>query len=512
MFNIIGKRYWFFLLSAIVIVPGTISLILFGLNPGPDFTGGTEVEVQIPQTSQSTQLNNLYVSATKTPPLPAGRILPNGFGTGGETHVLISAPAATDAPTLTTVLQNSVGASKLLTAPVLEGPSTCAPRCLYQTDVLGSLSNAQLTKLKAALAKKFPGTKTVPAGSVFQTMPGGTIKVQVPTTGAGGLLQSIVNGYAGTTVTAVSRIKSGKCPTDCRYEIITTTPLDKKGISAFTAQFAKEYPNSPALPGIQPEYVQPVIGSTTCQGSCYYIRSSLLTGPQLTSLKNALVKAYPGTNTGIINYTSVGGTVASSTKQNAIIAVVVAAIFILAYITFAFRHMPHPVRYGSAAIIAMLHDVLVVVGIFSILGKILHVEIDSTFITALLTIIGFSVHDTIVIFDRIRENVSRRTGEPFETIVNHSVLQSFVRSINTSFTVILTLGAIFLFSGESIRYFVLAMLIGIISGTYSSIFNASPILVVWQTGEWRKWFGGKSNPQEGSLPAPGRQGGLTRTA
>ncbi len=198
-------------------------------------------------------------------------------------------------------------------------------------------------------------------------------------------------------------------------------------------------------------------------------------------LQKDLTKKYPGGK--VLTNTSVGGTVASSTTQNAIEAVIAAAIAILLYITFAFRKMTHPIRFGTAAVIAMLHDVLVVVGIFAILGKVLNVEIDATFVTAMLTIIGFSVHDTIVIFDRIRENVSRRTGEPFERVVNHSIMQSFVRSINTSFTVVLTLGAIFLFTGESIRYFVLAMLIGIISGTYSSIFNASPILVVWHNNE-----------------------------
>jgi preprotein translocase subunit SecF len=131
----------------------------------------------------------------------------------------------------------------------------------------------------------------------------------------------------------------------------------------------------------------------------------------------------------------------------------------------------------------MLHDVLVVLGIFSILGVLLNVEIDAPFVTAMLTIIGFSVHDTIVIFDRIRENLVRRTGDPFDVVVNHSILQSFVRSINTSFTVVLTLLAVFLFTGQSIRFFVLAMLIGVISGTYSSIFNASQILVVWNNHE-----------------------------
>jgi preprotein translocase subunit SecF len=150
--------------------------------------------------------------------------------------------------------------------------------------------------------------------------------------------------------------------------------------------------------------------------------------------------------------------------------------------TFRFRD----VKFGATALAALLHDVIVVVGTFAILGTFFRVQIDALFITAMLTVIGFSVHDTIVVYDRIRENKARHAGEPFEQIVNHSILQTFGRSINTSLTVVLTLSALLLFGGAAIRYFVLALLIGIISGTYSSIFNASPLLVVWQNRDDRK--------------------------
>src|SRR5476649_1178740 len=130
------------------------------------------------------------------------------------------------------------------------------------------------------------------------------------------------------------------------------------------------------------------------------------------------------------------------------------------------------------AIAALLHDALFVLGVFSLLGHFFGVQIDALFVTAILTVIGFSVHDTIVVFDRIRENLRREKGS-FEEIVNHSILETLARSINTSLTVILTLLALLLFGGQSIRYFVLALLIGVASGTYSSIFNASPLLVSW---------------------------------
>lgn len=231
------------------------------------------------------------------------------------------------------------------------------------------------------------------------------------------------------------------------------------------------------------DYVQPIVSRVPGEYQ-YLVRMKSITPVQYKNYKAAVAKTFPGK--GAVTEYTVSGTIASSLTQQAIIAVVVAAVAILLYISLVFRQSPHPFRFGTAAVVAMLHDVLVVLGIFSILGAVAKVEVDAPFVTAMLTIIGFSVHDTIVIFDRIRENLGRRTGERFDTIVNHSILQSFVRSINTSFTVVLALLAVFLFTGASIRYFVLAMLIGIISGTYSSIFNASQILVVWENHEVRK--------------------------
>jgi len=136
----------------------------------------------------------------------------------------------------------------------------------------------------------------------------------------------------------------------------------------------------------------------------------------------------------------------------------------------------------------MLHDVLVVVGMEAMLGYFLGWQADSLFLTALLTVIGFSVHDTIVVFDRIRENLGIYRRVDFETVVNHSVVQTLDRSINTQLTVMFTLFALVLFGGESIRHFVIILLVGVFSGTYSSIFNASPILVVWENQEWKTWF------------------------
>jgi preprotein translocase subunit SecF len=175
--------------------------------------------------------------------------------------------------------------------------------------------------------------------------------------------------------------------------------------------------------------------------------------------------------------TTVGPLIGSELIRSSIILIVIGELFILAYLWIRFGF-----RFGTAAIVALLHDVLVVVGIFAMLGFFFGLEFDALFVTALLTIIGFSVHDTIVVFDRIRENRIRHAGEPFGAIVNHSILQTLGRSVNTSVTVVVTLAALLLLGPATIRTFTLALLIGVVSGTYSSIFNASQVLVAWH--EW----------------------------
>ena len=176
--------------------------------------------------------------------------------------------------------------------------------------------------------------------------------------------------------------------------------------------------------------------------------------------------------------TTIGPVISSELTQQAMILVLIGSIGIMLWMTFRFRDF----RFGMTALAALLHDVIVVVGAFAILGTFFGLEVDGLFVTAMLTIIGFSVHDTIVVYDRIRENRARHGGERFSAIVNHSILQTLARSINTSLVVIFTLTALLLFGGEAIRPFILALLIGIASGTYSSIFNAAPLLTVWE--EW----------------------------
>ncbi len=196
-------------------------------------------------------------------------------------------------------------------------------------------------------------------------------------------------------------------------------------------------------------------------------------------------------------FDTVGPSISREVAGRAAGAVALASVGILIYITYAFRGVSHAFRFGAAAIMAMLHDVAVVLGTAALLGHFLHWEIDSLFLTALLTVIGFSVHDTIVVFDRIRENSGLYRRQSFLSIVNHSIVQTLDRSINTQLTVMLTLMALALFGGVTVRTFVVTLLIGVFSGTYSSIFNAAPILVVWENREWRWWFRGRQAGEGG---------------
>jgi preprotein translocase subunit SecF len=208
---------------------------------------------------------------------------------------------------------------------------------------------------------------------------------------------------------------------------------------------------------------------------------TLPSGGQAGGIVAALEKAF-GPIDDVSQASVVGPVVSHDLINQALLLILFGSLGILIWITIRF----HDVRMGVTALVALIHDVIVVVGVFAILGTFFRVQIDALFVTAMLTVIGFSVHDTIVVYDRIRENRFRHAGEPFAAIVNHSLLQTLGRSINTSMTVVLTLTALLLFGGEAIRVFVLALLIGITSGTYSSIFNASPLLVVWHERDDRK--------------------------
>jgi preprotein translocase SecF subunit len=246
---------------------------------------------------------------------------------------------------------------------------------------------------------------------------------------------------------------------------------------------------------IQPAEVRQVFvdqgyGDTTVQtagdGSTALIRSKFLDNETKVQIQDTLRDTI-----GLfeeLRFAAVGPTIGSEVTRAAGIAVLAASVVILFFIWWAFRNVPHSFRYGACAIAAMIHDVLVMCGLFAIAGLVLGWEVDALFLTALLTVIGFSVQDSIVVFDRIRENIPKRRGEDYETIVNRSLLETVHRSLATQLNAMFVLIAILLFGGATIKQFVAVLLVGLLSGTYSSICIAAPLLVTWQKGEIGNFF------------------------
>ena len=396
MFDIIGKRRWFFAFSLLITVPGLIFILLTPITGGKeglkfsiDYTGGTTWSIKF-----------------KNPDVTAEQVRAE--------LVSLGQPDATVAKTGTGFFD--IRLSKL--------------------------------DLRGAEPSPTPVPTAVPTASPPPTgTPGPTLA-------------------PGATATAA--------PT------AAPTPSPSPAPSASAAPSG-----SPgASPGASPS-------ATPIPGSITQVPTEGEIGRIATALQTAL-----GPISAQASLSSIGAVVSSDLINQAIVLILVGSLGILGWITLRFRD----VKMGVTALIALLHDVIVVLGIFAILGTLFGVQIDGLFVTAMLTVIGFSVHDTIVVFDRVRENRVRHAGEPFAEIVNHSLLQTFGRSVTTSFTVVLTLTALLLFGGSATEEFVLALLIGIISGTYSSIFNASPLLVVWQEWEDRKRgrLSGTSSPRRAS--------------
>jgi len=221
-------------------------------------------------------------------------------------------------------------------------------------------------------------------------------------------------------------------------------------------------------------------------GGDFIIRTHELTGEDKTNLEDALAAKFGHLSE--TEFNSVSPMIAAETTQNAAIAVAVAAVGILLYITWAFRRMPKPFHYGTCAIVALLHDAIVALGVFSILGGILDWEINLMFITGVLAVIGYSVNNTVVVFDRIRENLRKDVRADFEIVVNNSLVETLSRSLNTSLTTLFVVLALLFFVGASIQNFAVVLLIGIIAGTFSSLCIAPQLLVVWEKREWRRFI------------------------
>jgi len=218
----------------------------------------------------------------------------------------------------------------------------------------------------------------------------------------------------------------------------------------------------------------------------FLIRTRELSGDDKAQLEEALEARFGKLTEP--EFSSVSPMIAEETVQSAFIAVAVAAIGILLYVTWAFRRMPKPFHYGVCAIVALIHDAVVALGVFSILGGILNWQVNLMFITGILAVIGYSVNNTVVIFDRIRENLRRDMSADFETVVNNSLVETLGRSVNTSLTTLVVVLALLLFVGVSIQNLVVVLIIGIIAGTFSSVCIAPALLVVWDRGEWGRFI------------------------
>jgi preprotein translocase subunit SecF len=254
--------------------------------------------------------------------------------------------------------------------------------------------------------------------------------------------------------------------------------VDFQSGTSMTMKFGKDITQEQLRQGLsQLDYGEAVI-QRTGQGD-YVIRVKEIAADQRTQLKNDLEKQL-STTIAIRDSFTVSPIIAAETGTNAAMAIIIAAVFMLVYIVWAFRKMPNPLRWGTCAIIALLHDVLVVMGIFSILGWVAGVQIDSLFITAMLTVVGYSINNTVVVYDRIRENVRKGISRDFEATVNCSILETMTRCLNTSLTTIFAILAIFLFGGATIHYFSTALLLGVVIGAYDSICISGSLLVVWE--------------------------------
>jgi preprotein translocase SecF subunit len=455
VFHLTRYKWWFFGISLAVIVPGLLALIFWGLNLGIDFTGGAVVEMRVQA--------------------PAGKINTDDIATafrqvGGEdVHVFV-------ASALSSSQQQTQYVYITFDRPI--GPNT------IQT-VTDRLNDPKANLGKVAVDKTYADIKQ-PDGKEFALM--------------------VVHSDKAITAEAVQAQLKDLPPTEAPVIDTSATPT----------------PNATAKGTATPKPTATATPTQTFPVSVTSVQVGENNNTYRVETKNNLDVPHVNQATYILfaqsgplfvqNKSTASASIGAETTRNAILAVLAASVAIMLFIAYAFRHVGtwrRSFRFGVSAIIALLHDVLVVLGIWAILGHFFDFKVDSLFLTAVLTVVGFSVHDTIVVFDRIRENLSRRTSESFEQIVDASLIQTMARSINTSFTVLLTLTALVMFGGASIREFTLALLIGILSGTYSSIFNASMILTVWETGEWRTIF--RRGGQKAVTPASQKQLAGTRS-
>jgi preprotein translocase SecF subunit len=468
VFNLTKYRFLFLMISLLVLIPGIISLVLNGLNRSTEFTGGTQISLR-PQTAikSTAEIEQLLDNPKNNFKLDSLHIV-----LGGDKSLPANPVWIKLSPQIDTNVENAL--KKYLEDVNKEyGNGTLS----YETTKF----TAGKTSYVIYQVKGFKNTPKIDKDALEKSLPKtGPANVSITPTPQPTPTQSVTTPTPQATVT----------PSE------TTPTPEPTATPSVTAT-----PQTDATTAVKVEDIQ--VGTTnqtieittrTQIDKADFGNAGRITFPQI---QQAILNQQPHQYVTIVKIEQTGPSVSGQTTRNAILAVIVASILILFYIWFSFRKVPKAIRYATSAIIALVHDILVLLGVFSILGEFAGIQIDGLFITALLTVVGFSIHDTIVVFDRIRENMQRHPAEDFEEVVNASLVQTMARSLNTSLTVLFTLLALTLFTADnaSLHSFTLALLVGIASGTYSSIFNASMILVVWEKGElgFKRFGGGRQN-------------------
>ena len=466
MFHLTKWKYWFFAASGLVILPGLLALIFWHLNPGIDFTNGASIELRFaaPPSQVTTQaIGNVFKTAgAKDVQVLASTDLSGGTPASQYVFIRFSRPIGTNeaAAVLAKLQAPSVKLPAIVSSngtPVVHTLYTVAlpNKTTYGLMVVPFTAPVTVASIKEVLAT-LPDTDAPPVTSIgAAATPAATA---APTTAP--TVSASATAAATATATAPATSTATPAPSASTFPVSVADVQLGQNNQTYTVETQTDFTQSSSK---QPRLTLDGLVAQLQQTYGYaYVQASSEVGPAI----------------------------ASETALRAVLAVLLAAAAILAYIAIAFRKVgsiQQSFRFGTCAIIALLHDAFVVLGLWAIFGRLFDFKVDTLFVTAVLTVIGFSVHDTIVVFDRIRENLARRSSETFEQVVNASLVQTMSRSLNTSLTVLFTLTSLTLIGGASIRSFTLALLIGIASGTYSSIFNASMLLVVWETGEWTRW-------------------------
>jgi len=435
--DLVSSRKWLFLISGVAVVLSLIVLAIPpSLKPGIEFTSGTTMQIRFDESVGQSDLRDEFSKLGH----PEARIQSTGTNqflirttslnvpAGGFTEIEPTAtPTATAGPAETpfgTVLLGAEGATGDVTLRAIVGGDPCA---------FGIDAGTVPAGTQATILEQHPDC---PDGAVY--------RVQADTL-TGYVRAADTHGLANTPTPEPTAAPEGGATPEA-----SGTPGGAPGAAA---PAATPRPRAPGERGDIEQALQERFGSFE-----------------------------------VLEFSTVSPVVSKAAVRNATIAIVVASVFILAYIAFAFSTVPRPIRYGTCAIVATLHDVIIVLGAFSLFGKLFGTEINLMFVTGILTVIGFSVHDTIVVFDRIRENVRLAPNAPLEENVNAALVQTLGRSLNTSITVLLTVVTLLLLGGVTIREFLLVLLVGIISGVYSSIGIAAQLLVAWEDGDFaRLW-------------------------